>query len=75
MKKNMGKADKVIRILVAIIVSVLYLTNAISGSIAIILMIAAGIFLATSLISICPLYTMLGINTCPLKKSSNELQN
>lgn len=64
MKKNMGSADKIVRILLAILVGVLYYTNVITGTLALILGIFAGIFLLTSLISFCPLYVLFGIKTC-----------
>jgi uncharacterized membrane protein YtjA (UPF0391 family) len=64
MKKNMGTADKFIRIILAIIVGVLYYTNIISGTAAIVLWALAIVFLLTSLVSFCPLYVLLGINTC-----------
>jgi hypothetical protein len=63
MKKNMGLADKIIRILIAAVVVVLYFTNVLSGTLAIILLILSGIFILTSLISFCPLYLPFGINT------------
>jgi hypothetical protein len=63
MKPNMGTADKTARIAVAIIIAILYFTNLISGTLAIILFIIAALFLLTSLISFCPLYTALGIST------------
>lgn len=63
MKKNMGTIDKVIRILVAVVVVVLYFTNVISGTLGIILLVLAGIFVLTSLIGFCPLYMPLGLNT------------
>ncbi|MBT29739.1 MAG: hypothetical protein CMO01_08760 [Thalassobius sp.] len=68
MKKNMGTADKVIRIAIAAIVAVLYFTNVISGTVAIIAGILAIIFLLTSLISFCPLYAPFGISTCRSNK-------
>lgn len=68
MKKNMGLADRMIRILVAIIVAALYFTHVISGTLAIVLGILAIVFVATSLVSFCPLYLPLGINTCEKKK-------
>ncbi len=67
MKKNMGGIDKAIRISAAIIVAILYFTNTISGTLAIVLGVLAGIFVLTSLVSFCPLYTILGINTCKVK--------
>jgi len=63
MKKNMGKVDKVIRILVAVIILVLYLTHVITGTLAVILLILAGVFVVTSLIGTCPLYMPLGLST------------
>ena len=63
MKKNMGTVDKTIRIFVAAIVALLYFTGVISGTLAIVLMVFALIFVVTSLISFCPLYSLLGITT------------
>jgi len=63
MKKNMGTIDKVIRILVAVVVVILYFTNVISGTLGIILLVLSAVFVATSLLSFCPLYLPLGIST------------
>ena len=63
MKKNMGTIDIVIRLLIAALVIVLYFTNVISGTLGIILLIFAGIFILTSLFGICPLYLPFGIST------------
>jgi len=63
MKKNMGTVDKVIRVLVAVIILVLYFTHVITGTLAVILLIVAGIFVVTSLLGTCPLYIPLGIST------------
>ena len=68
MKKNMGTADRVIRILVAVLFAVLYFTNTVIGVFGIVLLVLGGVFLLTSLISFCPLYTLIGLNTCPAKK-------
>ena len=63
MKKNMGTIDKVIRILVALVVVVLYFTHIISGTLAIILLLFAGVFIVTSFLSFCPLYLPIGLST------------
>ena len=63
----MGSADRVIRILLAIVVLVLYFTNIITGTLGIVLLVLAGIFLVTSLVSFCPLYTLNGFNNCQKK--------
>ncbi len=66
--KNMGSADRIIRVSIAAIVGVLYLTGTISGAIGVILLVLAGVMVLTSLISFCPLYAPFGIRTCPLKE-------
>jgi len=63
MKKNLGSADRVLRILVAIAIAGLYFGNLISGIAAIILLILAAVFVLTSFISFCPLYHLFGIST------------
>lgn len=63
MKKNMGTIDKVIRILVAVVFAVLFFAQVITGVIGIILLVLAGVFVLTSLISFCPLYWPFGIST------------
>lgn len=69
MKKNVGNMDKAIRIAAAVIAAVLYFTETVSGLPGIILL-AAGVILAlTSVVGFCPMYTVLGINTCPARKT------
>ena len=63
MKKNMGTIDKVIRILVAVVLVVLYFTHVITGVLAIILLAVAAIFVVTSFLSFCPLYWPFGLST------------
>jgi hypothetical protein len=68
MKKNMGTADRIIRILVAVAIIILYFTHQVSGTLAIILLILAAVFILTSFISSCPLYLPFGINTHKKRK-------
>ncbi len=63
MKQNMGTIDRVIRVILALLVLVLYLAGSITGTAAIILGIFAVIFVLTSLVGYCPLYGPLGIST------------
>jgi hypothetical protein len=72
MKKNMGSADRVIRVMLAALVAVLYFTNFISGTTAIILAVLAIVFVATSLMSFCPLYLPFGLNTLRKKMNAKE---
>lgn len=67
MKKNMGSADKIIRIVLAIVFSVLYFTGTVSGILGYVLLGLGAIFVLTSFISFCPLYAPFGITTCKTK--------
>jgi hypothetical protein len=66
MKKNMGAADRIIRTILAIVVAILYFTDQITGTAAIVLGIIAIVFLLTSLVGFCPLYVPFKLST--LKK-------
>jgi hypothetical protein len=63
MKKNMGNADRLIRILIAVGIAVLYFTGTIGGRLAIVLGVVAVVFVITSLVGRCPGYIPLGIST------------
>ncbi|MCX6567118.1 MAG: DUF2892 domain-containing protein [Candidatus Aminicenantes bacterium] len=63
MKTNMGPVDRVIRLIVAAVIAVLYLTKQINGTLAIVLGVLAIVFIVTSLIGFCPLYVPFRIST------------
>jgi hypothetical protein len=67
MKTNMGTLDRILRVVVAVVIAVLYFTGTISGTLGYVLLGLGGIFLLTSVISFCPLYLPFGITTCPKK--------
>lgn len=69
MKKNMSSADRIIRLIISAIIVTLYFTNTVTGTLGIILLVLAGVFTLTSIISFCPLYTIFGISTCAVKKA------
>jgi hypothetical protein len=64
MKKNMGNTDKIVRVIIAVIIAALYFTNTITGTLGIVLLVLAGVFVLTSAISFCPLYAPFGLSTC-----------
>lgn len=64
MQKNMGTIDKTLRLFAAIIAVALAATGVLTGALAIIAYVAAGVFVLTSLVSFCPLYRVLGLRTC-----------
>jgi hypothetical protein len=63
MKKNMGNLDRIIRLLIAAVVVLLYFLNVITGTLAIVLLVLAAVFVLTSFFSICPLYLPFKIST------------
>lgn len=70
MKKNMGNTDRMIRIAVAAVVAILLFTKVITGIFAIVLAVLAAVFVLTSVVSICPLYSIVGLSTCPVKEQA-----
>jgi hypothetical protein len=69
MKKNMSMIDRSIRVIIAIVIAALYFTGTLTGTLGIVLLVLSGVFVLTSLVSFCPLYTLLGISTCPVEKT------
>ncbi|MBT8298469.1 MAG: DUF2892 domain-containing protein [Maribacter sp.] len=69
MKKNMGRLDKVIRLILALVAGLLVYFEFVDGALAYILLTITGVFVITSLIGFCPLYGVFGINSCRTKHS------
>jgi hypothetical protein len=65
MKKNMGSTDKLVRVIIAVIIAALYFTNTITGTLGIVLLVLAGVFVLTSVIS-------FSLRNHPLKKPLPE---
>ena len=63
MKKNMGTTDRIVRTAAAVVIAVLLLTGQVSGVVATILGVLAVVFLATSIVSFCPLYVPFKVST------------
>ena len=63
MKHNAGSLDRILRIVAGLVLIALAATGTVGvwGWIGV-------VPLATGLFGFCPAYTLLGINTCPLKK-------
>ena len=68
MKKNMGSPDRIIRTILAIVFVVLYFSGTVTGTWGIVLLVLAGVFILTSLVGMCPLYAIVGMNTCSSTK-------
>jgi hypothetical protein len=68
MIKNMGNIDRMIRILIALLIAVLFFTDKISGTLGIIMLVFAVVFLVTSFIRFCPVYLPFGLKTIKKRK-------
>ncbi len=65
MKKNVGSIDKIVRVVLALVFAGLYFGGVVTGYLGIALVVFGVVFLATSFMSFCPLYTLFGMSTCP----------
>jgi hypothetical protein len=63
MKKNMGTTDRIVRVLLAIVLIILYFQGVVTGLWGIVLLAISGVFLLTSLVRFCPLYFPFGLST------------
>jgi hypothetical protein len=68
MKKNVGSADRVIRIILAAVLGYLYYNKTVTGTLGIVFLIVAVVLLLTSFISFCPLYAIFGLRTSKNKE-------
>jgi hypothetical protein len=68
MKKNMGSTDKIIRIILAIVFAGLFFSGTVVGTTGYVLLALGGIFVLTSLVSFCPIYAIVGLNSCPVEE-------
>ncbi|MBL7929198.1 MAG: DUF2892 domain-containing protein [Bacteroidia bacterium] len=64
MKKNMGTTDRIVRTILAIVMAALYFTGTVTGTLGMVMLILALVFVATSIIGFCPLYLLFGLSTC-----------
>ena len=69
----MGNTDRIIRTVVAIVIGVLYFNETITGTLGLVLMILAVVFALTSFVSFCPLYTLVGVSTCPIEEKKYNI--
>lgn len=73
MKKNMHNVDRIVRVLIGIVTTTLYMTDTVSGTLGLVLMIVGLILAATSFINFCPIYAALGISTLGKKKEETPV--
>ena len=68
MKKNVGTVDRIIRLVLAAVFAYLYFGHVVEGTAGLVLLVLGAVFAATASLSFCPIYTLVGMSTCPAKK-------
>jgi hypothetical protein len=68
-KINEGSADRVIRVVLGIVLLALYFMGTVTGTLGWVALVVGIIALATGAVGFCPLYAVLGLSTCPVKKA------
>jgi uncharacterized membrane protein len=68
MKNNVGNVDRIIRLLLSALLVILWFTGTLTGTFGIVALVLAGVFTLTAAIGFCPLYSIFGMSTCPVKK-------
>jgi hypothetical protein len=72
MKTNIGTTDRIIRVIIAAILAILYFTNVVTGTLGIVFLVGAIVLLLTTLTGFCGLYKPFGINTCKVKEPREQ---
>lgn len=70
MKKNVGNIDRAVRLLLAAVFITLFALGKIEGTLGIVLVVLGSVFALTSFVGFCPLYSIFGLSTCPVKKTN-----
>jgi hypothetical protein len=68
MEKTVGSTDKIIRIIIGIILLIIAFALPVGAVLKVILVIFGIVALITAISGLCPLYSLLGINTCKTKR-------
>lgn len=64
MKKNVGVIDRVVRVIIAAVLAILYFAEVVTGTLGIIFLVVAAISLITAAFRFCGAYALFGVNTC-----------
>ena len=73
MTKNVGTADRVVRVLVGIAALAAFFLGVLEGALGIVALVVGIARLATAAIGWCGAYTLVGIRTCPIDKDSQPI--
>ncbi len=74
MKKNMGNADRIVRLIISAVLVWMYATGVIEGTLGIVLIALSAVFVLTSLVSFCPLYLPFGLSTRKNNEATPEVK-
>jgi hypothetical protein len=70
MKRNMGNTDRIIRLLFSFVLAIIWFQNVTGGPLGVLLVLFSGIFFITSIVGVCPFYTLFGLSTYPNKRKN-----
>lgn len=68
MSHNENTTDRIIRIVLALVLLALILTQTVTGTLAVVFGVLGVVFVATAAMGFCPLYQLFGISTCAVKR-------
>lgn len=69
MKNNVGNTDRFVRVMIGIILLILFMSGAIeSNTLSWVVLAVSLVLIITAFATFCPLYALLGKNTCEVKK-------
>ncbi|WKZ39055.1 MAG: DUF2892 domain-containing protein [Anaerolineales bacterium] len=63
MKRNMSDIDRIVRVVIAALFTYLYFGGVVTGTLGIVLLVLGVVFLLTSVVSFCPLYSLFKLST------------
>ena len=67
MKKNIGTGDRFLRVMIGVIALIFGLSGMLEGTLKWVVLGVGAVMVITASVQFCPLYTLLGINTCKVK--------
>jgi len=68
MNANVGRTDKIVRLVLALVAFGFALVAGIGTALGIVLLLVGVVLAATAFSGFCPIYRVLGMSTCPVRR-------
>lgn len=72
MKTNMGTKDRLARVGMAILFSILYIYTSVESIWTVLLLFTGGYMVGSTAIGYCPVYDVVGVSTCKREKDQDD---